>query len=216
MPEKIVLSVGTKRGLFLLESSKRRQKWKINGPFLKGWSINHAMIDTRGKPRLHVAGWNYTYANATFTADVEGEKFKGSEHPPVPPKLTPKQNKMAKEWGISTAERTWILAAGPPKQKKVMYAGTAPGGLFRSEDSGNSWQPVAGLNEHPTRKDWSPGAGGMCLHSFQIDPHDPKKMYVAISAAGSFRTDDGGESWKPINAQVADYVGAPEESLVGT
>ncbi|MEM7167381.1 MAG: hypothetical protein AAF581_18105 [Planctomycetota bacterium] len=216
MADKIVLSVGTKRGLFLLESNKRRQRWEIKGPFLKGWSINHAMIDTRGKPRLHVAGWNFTYANATFTADVNGKKFTGCENPPVPPKLTEKQAAQAKEWGISTAERTWLIHPGPAKEKKVLYAGTAPAGLFRSEDRGKSWQPVSGLNEHPSREDWGPGAGGMCLHSFQIDPHDSQKMYAAISAAGAFRTDDGGDSWKPINDMVEGYVGAPEESGVGT
>jgi len=108
------------------------------------------------------------------------------------------------------------LPPGPERQKKVLYAGTAPAGLFRSEDRGQTWEPVDGLNKHRSRKDWQPGAGGQCLHSIQIDPHDANRMYAAISAAGAFRSDDGGAHWKTINSCVADYVGAPKESDVGT
>ena len=75
---------------------------------------------------------------------------------------------------------------------------------------------MTGLNRHKTRKDWSPGAGGQCLHSIQVDPHDPNRMWAAISAAGAFRTDDGGASWKPINSCVASYVGAPKQTEVFT
>ena len=216
MAQKVVLSVGTKRGLFLLESNKRRSRWTVHGPFLKGWTVHHAMIDTRGKPRLYAAAENYTFGSTVFSADIAGKKFTPADEPPVPPKFSEKQQKMAEEWKIDTTPRTWYLSPGAPKEKRVLYAGTAPAGLFRSEDRGKSWQPVAGINEHPTRENWGPGAGGMSLHSFQIDPHDPKKMYAAISAAGAFRTDDGGENWAPINSCVAEYVGAPEESMVGT
>ncbi len=91
MADKIILSVGTKRGLFLLESGKRRGRWNIRGPFLKGWSVNHAMIDTRGTPRLHVAAENQTYASSCFSADIGGRKFKACEAPPIAPKLGAKQ-----------------------------------------------------------------------------------------------------------------------------
>jgi photosystem II stability/assembly factor-like uncharacterized protein len=123
---------------------------------------------------------------------------------------------MAKEWGCNTTEKFWTVTPGPAKDKKVLYAGGAPAGLFRSEDRGKSWQPVAGLNQHASREDWTPGYGGMCLHSIQVDPEDANRMYVAISAAGALRTDDGGETWNPINTCVAGYVGAPEDSDVGT
>jgi photosystem II stability/assembly factor-like uncharacterized protein len=113
-------------------------------------------------------------------------------------------------------KRIWLIEPGPAREKKVLYAGTAPAGLFRSEDRGVSWEPVESINRHRTRKDWAPGAGGQSLHSIQVDPTDPDRMYVAISAAGSFRTDDGGKRWKPINTSVAKYVGAPEETTVGT
>jgi hypothetical protein len=216
MAEKVILSVGTKRGLFLLESGKRRGKWVIKGPFLKGWAVQHAVIDTRGRPRLHVAAENFAHGATTLSADIAGKKFSASESPPKGASLTPKQLKLAKQWGINTSERIWYIAPGPQKQKKVLYAGAAPAALYRSENSGKTWEPVDSLNKHKTRKDWNSGFGGMSVHSIQMDPHDPKRMYAAISAAGSFRSDDAGKSWKPINDCVASYVGAPEESLVGT
>ena len=202
MADRVILSVGTKRGLFLMESGKSRKRWTTTGPFLKGWAVHHAMIDNRGRPRLHVAAEHYAYGNSVFSGDIAGRKLTPSEKPPVAPKFTPKQ--------------VWLIQPGGPREKKVLYAGTAPAGLFRSADQGKTWDPVDALNKHRTRKDWGPGAGGMSLHSIQVDPHDSKRMYVAISAAGAFRTDDGGKRWKPINSCVADYVGAPEESAVGT
>ncbi len=216
MADKVVLTVGTKRGLFLLESNSRRARWKIRGPFLKGWPIYYAMIDTRGTPRLHVAASSDVYASTTFSADISAQKLKGAATPPVPPKLTAKQTRDAKQWGINTTSRLWVIEPGPANQKKLLYAGSAPAGLFRSEDSGKSWEGVKGINEHKTRKNWAPGFGGMSLHSIQIDPTDPNRMYVAISAGGAFRTDDGGQTWASINNEVAEYVGAPKESLVGT
>jgi len=216
MPKKVILSVGTKRGLFLLESGTGRKRWKVSGPHLKGWTVPYAFIDTRGTPRLHAAASSYTYAANTLSATLGTLKFKPAEKAPEFPKLNEKAQQFADQYGLDTSNRIWSIAPGPASRKKVLYAGTAPAGLFRSEDNGKSWEPVEGLNGHATRKDWSPGAGGQCLHSIQVDPHDGKRMWVAISAAGAFRTDDGGGSWKPINSCVAEYVGAPKESEVGT
>lgn len=216
MARRVVLSVGTKRGLFLLESGAARRQWKITGPLLKGWSVPYAVVDTRGKPRLHAAASSYTFGATTLSADLARREFKPAKQAPAFPKLNPKAAKFAKQYGIPMTGSVWTITPGPEKQKKVLYAGTAPAGLFRSEDEGGTWEPVLPLNRHRTRKDWSPGAGGQCLHSIQIDPHEPDRMYTAISAAGAFRSDDGGARWKPINAQVASYVGAPKESDVGT
>lgn len=216
MAKKVVLCVGTKRGLFLLESNRRRHRWTVKGPFLKGWTVHHAMIDTRGTPRLHAAAENFSFASNAFSGPISGDKLTACEHPPTVPDLNETAQKFADEYGLDKTKRLWLIEPGPAKEKKVLYAGTAPAGLFRSEDRGKSWEPVAGINDHATRKDWSPGAGGQSLHSIQVDPHDSNRMYVAISAAGSFRTDDGGTNWKPINSTVAEYVGAPEETTVGT
>jgi len=216
MAKKVILSVGTKRGLFLLESGVGRKRWNVTGPLLKGWTVPYAVIDTRGTPRLHASASSFTYAATTLSADLKKLDFEPARNPPAFPKLNPKAAKFVKQYGLDASNRIWNITPGPEKQKKVLYAGTAPAGLFRSEDAGKSWEPVDGLNKHRTRKDWNPGAGGQCLHSIQIDPHDANRMWVAISAAGAFRTDDGGTRWKPINDCVAEYVGAPKESQVGT
>jgi len=216
MAKKVVLSVGTKRGLFLLESNTGRARWSVTGPLLKGWTVPYAVVDTRGAPRLHASASSFTYSATTLSADLGKREFKPAKQPPAFPKLNPKAAKFVKQYGLDASNRIWNITPGPARQKKVLYAGTAPAGLFRSEDRGQTWEPVDGLNRHRTRKDWAPGAGGQCLHSIQIDPRDPDRMYVAISAAGAFRTDDGGKQWKPINSCVAGYVGAPKESAVGT
>jgi len=216
MAKRILLSVGTKRGLFLLESNGARRQWKVTGPLLKGWTVPYAVLDTRGAPRLHAAASSYTYAPTTLSADLKKLDFKPADRPPAFPKLNPSAAKFVKQYGLDASNRIWNITPGPERQKKVLYAGTAPAGLFRSDDRGKTWEPVEGLNRHPTRKDWAPGAGGQCLHSIQVDPHDPDRMYVAISAAGAFRTDDGGETWKPINSCVASYVGAPKQTEVFT
>jgi hypothetical protein len=147
--------------------------------------------------------------------DIAGKKFIGSKNPPVPPKMPAKATEFADKYGIPKAERVWHVAPGLPKEKKVLYCGTAPAGLFRSEDSGQSWQPVAGMNDHSTRELWGPGAGGLALHSIEHDPHKPGRMYVGISAAGVFRSDDG-EKWDPINKGIALFEGAPKDAGVGT
>lgn len=216
MADKVVLSVGTKRGLFLLESNRQRKKWTVKGPLMKGWTVHHAIVDTRGTPKLHVAAENFAFGANTFSGAVSGDKLKPAKTPPATPELNAKAKKFAKQYGLDMAKRVWLIEPGHAKEKKVLYAGTAPAGLFRSENGGQSWEPVEGINRHSTKKDWSPGAGGQSMHSIQVDPHDPNRIYVAISAAGSFRTDDGGKKWKPINTSVAKYVGAPEETTVGT
>lgn len=216
MAKRVILSVGTKRGLFLLESTGARKRWKVEGPLLKGWTVPYAVLDTRGAPRLHAAASSFTYAANTLSAPLGKPKFKPAAHPPAFPKLNPKAAKFVKQYGLDASNRIWNITPGPARQPKVLFAGTAPAGLFRSGDGGKSWEPVDGLNRHRTRKDWAPGAGGQALHSIQVDPHDPDRMWVAISAAGAFRTDDGGQRWKPINRSVAGYVGAPKESAVGT
>lgn len=216
MAKRIILSVGTKRGLFLLQSGIGRKRWKVEGPLLKGWTVPYAFIDTRGAPRLHASASSFTYASNTLSADLSKRKFKPADQPPAFPKLNSKAAKFAKQFGLDASNRIWIIEPGPASQKSVLYAGTAPAGLFRSENRGRSWEPVDGLNRHRTRKDWAPGAGGQCLHSIQVDPHDPNRMYAAISAAGAFRTDDGGRRWKPINSCLAGYVGAPKQSEVFT
>ena len=216
MAKRVVLSVGTKRGLFLLESGIGRKKWKVSGPFLKGWQIPYAVLDTRSTPRIHVGASHFAFGPSAQSATLKSMKFKAAEKMPEFPKINSAAGKFAKKYGLDMSPKIWNITPGPAKRKKVLYMGVAPAGLFRSDDSGKTWEPVEGINKHKTRKDWSPGAGGQCMHSIQIDPNDENRMWVAISAAGAFRTDDGGTSWKPINSCVASYVGAPEQTDVFT
>ena len=216
MADRVIVSVGTKRGLFVFESSAKRREWKQRGPFLGGWHIYHAVLDTRRAPRIHAAAVSDVFASTTFSADFSDAKFTGAKKPPIPPKPLPAQEKFFKQWHISKDPRVWHIEPGRRGEKGVLYAGTAPAGLFRSEDDGKTWEGVAGLNNHPTRKKWMPGFGGMCCHTIQLDPANANRMYAAISAAGAFRTDDGGRTWKPINKAVGKYPGAPKQTDVGT
>jgi hypothetical protein len=215
MADRVVVCVGTKRGLFVLESDSKRGSWELRGPYLKGWEVNHATVDTRGTPRLCAAATSFSFGSTVMIGDLAGKKFDGAKKPPKPPKLPSKAQKFAEKYGIATTPRLWHVEPARANEKDVLYAGAAPAALFRSEDGGKSWDEVKSLTKHPSRKDWNPGAGGMCLHSIQCDPDDAKRMWVGISAAGVFRTDDGGKSWKPVNKATGKYVGAPKNGETG-
>jgi len=207
MADKVVVCAGTKRGLFLFEADRRRSSWTSTGPLLKGWQIYHAVIDTRGTPRLHAAAVSNTFAATTASGDLASRKLEAAKKPPLPPKLLPGQLKWIKQWKLPAEPRIWHIEPGRASEKGVLYAGTAPAALFRSEDDGQTWSEVKGLSRHPTRKSWTPGAGGLCLHSIQLDPRDSGRMYVGISSAGVFRTDDGGTSWRPANKGITGFEG---------
>jgi photosystem II stability/assembly factor-like uncharacterized protein len=97
----------------------------------------------------------------------------------------------------------WYIEPGRPEEPETLYLGGDPAVLFRSDDGGETWEPNRAILEHPTRDRWLPGAGGLCIHSIQLDPTDMQRMYVGITSAGTFRTDDGGTTWMPKNAGVA-------------
>jgi photosystem II stability/assembly factor-like uncharacterized protein len=217
MADKIVVCAGTKRGLFLLEAGLNRSSWKVSGPHLKGWQIFHAVIDTRATPRVHAAAVSNTFAATTVSGPLSDLKLEAAKKPPVPPKLLPAQWKFIKQWNLPAEPRIWHIEPGRPSEKGVLYAGVAPAALFRSEDDGKTWAEVKGLSKHPSRKKWMPGAGGLALHSIQLDPRDSNRMYVGISAAGIFRTDNGGKSWKPVNKGITNFEGGVlKEGGVGT
>jgi photosystem II stability/assembly factor-like uncharacterized protein len=180
--------VGTKKGLFLIRDGE------LAGPELPGWSIFHAIRDPRDGV-LYAASNNMVYGGTVHRSADDGESWERAEQIELP--------------GHELGE-VWHVEPGHASEPRTLFLGAAPGALFRSEDSGVSWIAVTGLVEHETRDRWMPGAGGMCCHSIQIDPVSPRRMYVAISAAGAFRSDDAGETWAPINKGVsADFAPEP-------
>jgi photosystem II stability/assembly factor-like uncharacterized protein len=182
-----LLLVGTRKGLFLLRGDESRREWKLEGPLLSGWEVFHAIRDTRDGA-VYLAANNWVYGATVQRSDDLGESWERSEGLGLP------------EDSELTLEKSWHVEPGADGD---LYLGAAPGVLFRSANRGETWDVNRGLLEHPTRERWQPGAGGMCTHSIQVDPSDSRRMYVGISAAGAFRSDDGGETWMPINKDVA-------------
>ena len=182
--------VGTRKGLFVITSDESRRDWSIGGPHLTGWEVFHAVRDPRDGV-LHAATNNWVYGATTHRSSDLGETWERAEGIGLP-----------EESGLAL-EKTWHVEPGREGENATLWLGAAPGALFRSEDGGTTWEPVRSLLEHPTRERWQPGAGGMCTHSIQLDPAETKRMYVGISAAGVFRSEDGGESWTSANSGTA-------------
>jgi photosystem II stability/assembly factor-like uncharacterized protein len=182
----ILLLAGTKKGLFLFTSADR-EDWRLSGPFQAGREINHAIYDSR-------EGFIYATANDSWfgcevvrSADL-GKTWQSAEENPA----------FSADSDLKL-ERIWHIEPGRANEPGVLYAGVAPAALFRSGDAGRTWSEVSSLSAHPTRSRWSPGAGGLCLHSIVLDRENPLRMFVGISAVGVFRSEDGGESWQTAN-----------------
>lgn len=190
----VCLLVGTRKGAFVFTSGSGRKNWKASGPHLKGNEIFHMAYDRRSGAILAaiVSGqWGPTVARS----EDLGKRWKESNTPP----------KFPKKSGLSVA-RLWQIRPGPEDEPGVVYAGVEPACLFRSEDDGKSWKVNNALLNHKTRKKWQPGGGGLCLHTILIDEKRPSRVHVAISAVGTLRTDDAGETWKFQNKDVlADF-----------
>jgi photosystem II stability/assembly factor-like uncharacterized protein len=190
----VVLSIGTKKGLFLLKSDKERSKWEIDGPFLNGKDVNHATIDPR-TAKVYATGNDAWFGNkVAISADLGATWEEGKSGPRFP------------EGSEKTVAKIWRIEPGRAAEAGVLYCGVDPGSLFRSDDGGESWTEDLGLNNHPTRDRWGPGAGGLIVHSIILDPANQDRMWVAISAAGVFRTEDGGASWQPMNVNLKNIL----------
>jgi photosystem II stability/assembly factor-like uncharacterized protein len=183
MKAKILLLAGTRKGLFSLSSADRK-RWKLEGPFQSGKEINHAIRDPR-TGRLFATANDAWFGSEIVWSDDLGKNWQSAKEGPA----------FSADSGLKL-ERIWHIEAA---QDGSLYAGVAPAALYRSNDGGESWQEVTGLTEHESRPQWHPGAGGLCLHSIALDPNNPPRIFVGISAAGVFRTDDGGASWRPRN-----------------
>jgi photosystem II stability/assembly factor-like uncharacterized protein len=182
---RVLVLVGTKKGGFILESDRNRANWSLRGPFAEGWPLLHVNYDPStgtiyaggGSEWFGPAVWRSTDRGKTWSHSGEGLTY-GDDGPKV--------------------KRIWHVMAA----HGALYAGVEPAGLFRSDDGGVTWTHVRGLRDHPTCPDWGPGNGGLCLHSIVAHPTDPRRMWVGISAVGTFYTEDGGATWEPRNRAV--------------
>lgn len=194
--KQVMLMIGTRKGGFLAFSDLDRKNWEIKGPIFKGVEVNHVNFVPGSAPSIYVAGKSAWWGPDLRISRDFGETW-------IEPSVG---IRFAEERGLSV-ERIWVVEGDLRANQETLYAGVDPGALFRSTDGGQTWEEVRSLTDHPTRGEWTPGAGGLMVHSICFDPNHPDRMFVGISAAGVFRTDDGGQSWQPKNKGVrADYL----------
>jgi photosystem II stability/assembly factor-like uncharacterized protein len=214
--------VGTRKGAFILSSDGKRQRWDTSGPFFSGWEIYHLKGSPADPNRLYASQSSGWFGQIIQRSDDGGKTWHQPGTPAGEPTTTPEgmpkaeSNKFvydtSSETGKPLTTHQWYDGTQHPWEfKRVwhlepsvndpdgVYAGVEDAALFQSTDGAKNWHELAGLRGHGTGPHWSPGAGGMGLHTILIDPANPKRIYIAISAAGAFRTDDGGRTWKPIN-----------------
>jgi photosystem II stability/assembly factor-like uncharacterized protein len=189
----VLVLVGTRKGLFLLEGDDERREWSLEGPLLTGFSVFHALADPRDGSLYACTNF---FGGGTVQRSTDGGKtWERAEELGLPDDDELKLNAV------------WHLEPGGDGE---LWLGGDPGVLFRSDDKGVTWEPNRALLEHETRDRWGPGAGGMCLHSINVDPNDANRLVIGISAAGVFRSDDAGESWEPVNkGTAADFLPEP-------
>lgn len=190
--------VGTRKGAFVLTSDERRQDWDVAGPHFAGWEV----YGVKGSPVEPDRVWAAQHTG-WFGQQVQRSDDGGVTWQPVDNTFTYEGEAGTHLWYDGTPRpfaftRIWQLQPSLT-DPDVVWAGAEDAALFRSTDAGATWHELAGLRQHPTAPAWQPGAGGMCLHTITQHPDDPQRMLVAISAAGVFRTEDGGESWTPSN-----------------
>jgi photosystem II stability/assembly factor-like uncharacterized protein len=201
--------VGTRKGAFVLTADGKRDRWQVDGPHFGGWEIYHLKASPADPNRIYCSqstGWFgqmiQRSADGGKTWEAVGNKFvydgetgthqwyDGTPHP----------------WEF---KRVWHLEPSLTDPDTV-YAGVEDAAMFRTTDGGTSWQELPGLRRHGSGSKWQPGAGGLCLHTILLDPTRAERMFIAISAAGAFRSDDGGQSWKAINQGLrSQYIPDP-------
>lgn len=189
----VALLVGTMKGAFLLRSDEARKKWRLEGPHFHGFAVYALLHDSRaGRNRTFAAANNTFFGSALRTSEDYGRSWTEPERYSI---------KFPEDSGRALAQ-IWQITPGRATEPDTLYCGVEPAALFESRDGGETWQPNAGLLMHEHQPRWQPGAGGLCLHTIVLDPTDPNRMLIAISAAGVYRTDDGGKTWNARNVGV--------------
>jgi len=230
---KVRILVGTRKGAFVLTSDGKRQNWNVSGPHFAGWEMYHLKGSPVNPNRIYASQTSGWFGQIIQRSDDGGKTWiqpgtpPGEKHAKQPGPPKGESNKFVYDTSAETGKplttHMWYDGTQHPWEFKrvwhiepsltdaeTVYAGVEDAGLFRSTDGGKNWKELAGLRGHGTGPRWQPGAGGMCLHTIILDPKDPKRIYIAISAAGAFRTDDGGNTWKPINKGLySQYIPEP-------
>jgi hypothetical protein len=229
--------VGTHKGAFILTSDAKRTEWKVNGPYFSGWEIYHLKGSPVDPNRIYASQSTGWFGQIIQRSDDGGRSWHQPGVKPGERTTNPsgmpvgESNKFAYDTSTASGKplttHQWYDGTQHPWEFKrvwhlepsltdadTVYAGVEDAALFRSTDAGKSWHELAGLRGHESGARWAPGAGGMCLHTILVDPANPERMYVAISAAGVFRTDNGGVTWKPVNRGLhSQYIPNPDAEV---
>jgi photosystem II stability/assembly factor-like uncharacterized protein len=206
--------VGTRKGAFILTADGVRNDWKVDGPHFGGWEIYHVNGSPADPNRLYASQSSGWFGQVVHRSDDGGASWE------------PVGNDFSYEGKVG--DHLWYDGTPRPWEFKriwhfepsytdpdTLYAGAEDAALFKTTDGGKTWQELPALRQHETGPKWQPGAGGMCLHTIIVDPTDADRIYVAISAAGAFRSDDGGQSWQPINRGLRSDGIPDEDAEVG-
>ena len=224
--------VGTKKGAFILTADGKRKKWSVSGPHFAGWEIYHIKGSPVDPNRIYASQTSSWFGQIIQRSDDGGKTWHqpGSANEPTTNSSGMPRGESNKfvydtsaETGKPLTTHQWYDGTQHPWQfarvwhlepslsdADTVYAGVEDAALFRTTDGGHTWHELAGLRGHESGPRWQPGAGGMCLHTIVLDPRNPERIFVAISAAGAFRSEDGGKTWRPINQGLrSQYIPDP-------
>jgi photosystem II stability/assembly factor-like uncharacterized protein len=229
---KVRVLVGTRKGAFVLTSDGKRKQWDINGPHFGGWEMYHLKGSPADSNRIYASQTSGWFGQIIQRSDDGGKTWHQPGTPPGEPTTTPEgmpkgeSNKFvydtSPETGKPLTTHQWYDGTQHPWEFKrvwhlepslsdpdVVYAGVEDAALFRSNDGGQTWQELPDLRSAKGQL-WQPGAGGMCLHTIVLDPNNPKRIIIAISAAGVFGSDDAGKTWRPMNRGLKSQYELPD------
>jgi len=239
--DEVRLLVGTRKGVFILRGDGAQRRWALDGPAHGGWEAYHVQGDPADPDRLYAALWTAWHGtliqrsrDGGRTWEPVGNTFAYADGDAVHQGFEgePQPWRFKRVWHLEPVPAHWgppggaggeaVRGAGGARGSGGAgsgdggrwFAGVEDAALFRSADGGATWEEVPGLRRHPSTPAWQPGAGGLCLHTILFDPVAPGRLYVAISAAGVFRSEDGGQTWQPANRGLrATYTPEPEPEV---
>ena len=233
---RVRVLVGTKKGAFVLTSDGTRRKWSVSGPHFAGWEIYHLKASPVEPDRIYASQSSGWFGQIIQRSNDGGQTWEQPGTPKGQPTTTPEGMPLAEsnkfvydtsptgrpltthQWYDGTQhpwefKRVWHLEPSL-HDPDLVYAGVEDAAMFRSTDGGKNWHELSALRGHPSGPKWAPGAGGMGLHTIIIDPTNPRRIFIAISSAGCFRTEDGGETWSPINRGLhSQYIPDPNAEV---